>query len=120
MLEDFDKLVRQRSELMNWWKLGQTIAKYDGKYHTLRVDLQNPSLVAFCGQQYAGAKNYHDAPPFLFTAIRLECDKQINQIVKKAYENEVARLSAEIENMKAEVVEQLKMSDSTNSTNSTD
>jgi hypothetical protein len=113
MLEDFDKLVRQRSELMDWWKLGQTIAKYDGKYHVLRVDLQNPSLVAFCGQQYAGAKNYHDAPKSFFTAIRLECDKQINQIVKKAYENEIAILNAAIEKMKTEVLEQLEVSNST-------
>lgn len=107
MLSEFDELVRKRKALKEWWALGSTIAEYDRKVHTLRVDVQKPSMVSYCGQQYAGAKNYHDAPSFFVDSIRREMQSEANRIAKQAYENEIARLDAEIEKQRAAVLEQL-------------
>jgi len=107
MLQEFDLLVRQRKALKEWWNLGVNVATYRNRYHTLRVDVQKPEMVAFCGQQYAGAQNYHDAPPFFVEAIRQEIAEQSPRIVEQTYEKELARLDAEIEKHRAAVLQQL-------------
>lgn len=107
MLKEFDELVKQRRELKEWWMLGSKLAGYDKEFHKLRVDIGVPSMVAFCGQASAGAKNYHDAPKFFLQAIRIEMEKQSRQMVKEAYDREFERLSLEIENLKSEVLKQL-------------
>ena len=107
MLREFDELVRQRRELKQWWELGSTQAEYDRRLHLLRVDAQKPSMVAFCGQQYAGAKNYHDAPAFFVEAVRKEMQEEAKRLVGLAYQKELARLDAAIEKHRAAVLEQL-------------
>jgi len=108
MLEDFDKLAARRAQLKDWWSLGTTIAKYDSKFHTLRVDLQKPSMVTFCGQQYAGAKNYHDAPDWFKESVRAELQNHVKEITRRAYEAEMARLTELIEQHRAAVLAQLE------------
>lgn len=108
MLEDFDKLVARRAALKAWWSLGTTIAQYDSKFHTLRVDLQKPSMVTFCGQQYAGAKNYHDAPDWFRQSITDELQNHVKEITRRAYEAEMERLTELIEKHRAAVLAQLE------------
>lgn len=110
MLQTFDELVARRTALQNWWRLGSTKAKYDNARHVLRVDFQNPTMVAFCGQEYAGAKNYHDAPKFVAELIRKEADRQSFAIAKAAYDREIARLNEEIKKHCNAVLEQLSQS----------
>lgn len=107
MLSEFDQLVNQRKQLKQWWELGGTEAAYDRKFHSLRVDVQKPSMVAFCGQQYAGAKNYHDAPTFFVESVRKEMQEEAKRLVGLAYQKELARLDAAIEKHRAAVLEQL-------------
>ena len=107
MLQEFDQFVRQRKELEQWWGLGLTEAAYDRALHSLRVDVQKPSMVAFCGQQYAGAKNYHDAPAFFVEAVRKEMEQEAKRLVGLAYQKELARLNAAIEKHRAAVLKQL-------------
>lgn len=107
MLTEFDSLVKQRQQLKSWWSLGSTIAQYDRKCHSLRVDVMKPTMVAYCGQAYAGAKNYHDAPDFFFEAINKEIQSRIKEITKDAYEKEIARLDGLIEKHRASVLSEL-------------
>ena len=108
MLSDFDALVRRRSELCAWYELGSTVAAYDNKCHTLRVDTMKPTMVSFCGQQYAGAKNYHDAPGFFASAINTEIQKNIKELVKRAYEAELHSLNRQIESHRERILKELE------------
>lgn len=110
MLSEFDELVRKRQALKDWWALGETHAEYSRGFHSLRVDVCKPSLVTFCGQQYAGAKNYHDAPSFFAESVRKEMQAEAERITRQAYEKEIARLDSEIEKHRAAVLEQLAAS----------
>lgn len=107
MLVEFDKLVQQREALMRWWKLGQTVAKYDGEVHKLRVDVAKPTMVAFCGQQCEGAQNYHYAPAGFANAVRAEMAANAADLTKQAYENELQRLNEGIETHREAVMQQL-------------
>lgn len=107
MLQEFDDLVKKKQALKDWWSLSETVAEYDRSVHSLRVDVQKPSMVAYCGQQYAGAKNYHDAPAFFVESVRREMQGESKRIAKQAYEKEIARLDAEIEKHRQMVLEQL-------------
>lgn len=107
MLSEFDELVRKRQALKSWWALGETIAKYDGSVHALRVDVKKPSMVAYCGQEYAGARNYHDAPAFFVDSVRQEMQSEATRIARQAYEKEMAKLDAAIEKQRAAVLKQL-------------
>lgn len=108
MLSEFDKLVKQRQSLKDWWSLGSIMAAYDRNYHILRVDIQTPSMIAFCGQQYAGARNYHDAPAFFFEAVRVALQSAAGKLTEAAYHSEIARLDAAIEKHKAAVLKELE------------
>lgn len=107
MLGEFDKLVSQRSALKSWWQLGQTICGWGGVNHVLRVDVLKPEMVAYCGQAYAGAKNYHDAPAFFAEAVRNEMVAQSKAIVTETYEKEIERLDGLIEQHRAAVLSEL-------------
>ena len=109
MLSDFDKLVKRRRDLQAWWALGSTIAAYDHGVHKLRVVVQSPSMVAYCGQAYAGAKNYHEAPEWFAEAVRQELSAQAAAITKAAYESEMARLTSEIERNRQAVLAELQV-----------
>ncbi len=107
MLQKFDELVKQRKELQEWWKPKTTVANYNNKYYTLRVDTSEPSMIAFCGQQYAGDKNYYDAPSFFSAAVIREMDAQSHAIVEKAYNEEMQRLNDAIDKHRAAVLAEL-------------
>ena len=108
MLSEFDRLVKQRQELKAWWSLSSTIAQYDNKFHSLRVDVQVPSLITFCGQQYAGARNYHDAPKFFEKAVVAEMGEHAKEIVRAAYLKEIARLDNLIDSHREAVLKELE------------
>ena len=107
MLKQFDELVKQRDQLKRWWAMKNEIARYDKTTHTLRVDVVKPSMVAFCGQQYAGAKNYHDAPTFFVEAIRKQFSEHSRELTAKAYEAEMSRLDELIESQRESVLAEL-------------
>jgi len=92
---------KKLSELRSWYALGSTFAAYDCQNHKLRVDI-NVGLATFCGQQYAGASNYHDAPKWFNELVVSELEKKVAECVKAAYEQEVARLAGIIEDNIAE------------------
>ena len=83
------------------------IAAYDNKKHKLRVDVMPPKLVSFCGQQYAGAKNYHDAPAFFVDRIREVMQEEVCRLTQVAYEREIARLDSIIESHREQVLQEL-------------
>lgn len=107
MLSEFDRLVNQRRELVAWWGLRTTVAAYEGTCHSLRVDVQKPSFIAYCGQQYAGAKNYHEAPGFFAESVRKEMQAEAERLAVQAYEKELARLNEAIEKHRAAVLKEL-------------
>lgn len=109
MLKEFDELVRQRKELVEWWKLATTVAEYDRAFYVLRVDVAKPSMVAFCGQQTAGGQNYHDAPSFFLDVVKREIECARVLIVKQAYEKELARLTSEITKLKERIQDELNV-----------
>lgn len=108
MLQEFDDLVGRRQDLVQWWKLGSTTAKYDNTPHMLRVDVSVPTMVSFCGQAYAGAKNYHDAPPWFKEVLRTVMKNHSGEMALEAYTNELLRLDAAIELHREAVLEQLE------------
>lgn len=113
MLSRFDELVAMRQKLTSWWSLRSTVAQYNRKIHSLRVDVTAPTMIAFCGQQYAGAKNYHDAPDFFFEDVRKELQSNTEAITEAAYARKLASLDDEISSMRSAVEAQLAMSGTT-------
>jgi hypothetical protein len=107
VLQEFDDAVQKRRELKAWWSLGETVAKYDRQKHVLRVDVTKPTMIAFCGQEYAGAKNYHDAPEFFAEAVRQAIQDAVAVLTQQAYETDLARLTAVIEAHRANVLAEL-------------
>lgn len=107
MLTDFDNLVKKSAELERWWKLGSTIAQYNHSCHVLRVDMCKPSLVSYCGQERAGAQNYHDAPAWFADCVRNEQQERFKEIATAAYEKELAKLNQQIEQHRVAVQEEL-------------
>ena len=107
MLQEFDKLVKQRKELKEWWELSTTLAAYNKSFYTLRVDMQKPAQVSFCGQQYAGGKNYYDAPVFFLESIREELAEQACAIVAKTYQKELNRLNTDIAKYREAILKEL-------------
>lgn len=106
MLSEFDTLVSQRRQLKEWWALRETETR-NSSGHTLRVDAQSPTMVALCGQAYAGARNYHDAPSFFVAAVAREIQSQACNLAVAAYKKELARLDELIELHRAAVLEEL-------------
>lgn len=102
-MEQFDRLVRQRSELFNWWNLRHSDDFSQGKY-SLRVDVTKPSMIAFCGQAYAGAKNYHDAPAWFGDIVRNAMSKTAVETTRAAVEAELASLTERIDGLKARIL----------------
>ena len=108
MIARFDELVKQRKQLAEWWKLKTTMAAYDRTHHSLRVDVSKPSLISFCGQQYAGAKNYHDAPSFFFEDVRKEFQDNAAAITEAAYHRKMRWFDAEIAALRRQVEAELE------------
>lgn len=106
VLGKFDEAVQQRRSLKSWWSLREK-ETYDGGGHKLRVDTQKPGMVALCGQAYAGARNYHDAPDFFVQAVAREIQSQACNLAAVAYEKELARLDALIESQRELVLKEL-------------
>ena len=107
MLSEFDSLCRQRDDLAKWMSLGGKIAEYDRKKFQLRVDLNTPSTVAYCGQMCCGGQNYHNAPKWFLNAVKRELDLHAHKAVSHAYQTEMERLDSEIEKHRSDVLKAL-------------
>lgn len=107
MMAKFDELVEKRRQLKLWWSLRDTVADYENKKHTLRVDLMKPTMVAFCGQQYAGAKNYHDAPEWFKDHVKEQMETVIDEVTCKAYEEAIECLDDAIDGYREQVLQEL-------------
>ena len=110
-MSEFDQAVKDRAALQEWWALRNTTANYDGRKHGLRIDFGKPAMVAFCGQAYAGANNYHHAPDFMKNALRDVCQRRQLEIAKDAYEAEIARLNEIIRRSREAVLAALEESE---------
>lgn len=110
MLSEFDTLVKKRADLVRWWKLGSTMCQYDHSYYVLRVDMNKPGLVSYCGQQYAGDRNYHDAPEWFNDCIRKEQQERFKELATAAYEKALASLNEQIEKHRSAVLAELSVS----------
>lgn len=104
MLTEFDKAVKALREIDAWWSLRSKLATYDQQNYRLRIDVAAPTMVAYCGQQSAGAKNYHDAPEWFVGAVRAEISRDVHAIAFRAYERERERLVGEIKNLRESVL----------------
>lgn len=104
MLERFDKLTAQRSHLKAWWENRENVDCVSGGRYKLRVDVQKPTMVAYCGQEYSGAKNYHDCPGFFVEAVRKELQACANKMASSAYEAEMLRLQKLIDECRDSVM----------------
>ena len=102
-MQRFDELVSKRKQLSAWWELRKANDFSQGKY-VMRVDVETCSLVAFCGQQCAGAKNYHDAPGWFMEQLRKAFQSHAIDITRAAVEAELALLTRLIEDEKNEVL----------------
>ncbi|MCB1116908.1 MAG: hypothetical protein KDK71_10615, partial [Chlamydiia bacterium] len=94
MLSEFDDLVKKREELKSWWSLKLKEVGWGDGNHILRVDVPRPSMIAFCGQAYAGAKNYHDAPTWFAECVQHEMQQESARMTQQAYEKKLASLNA--------------------------
>lgn len=83
-------------ELVNWRALGHTVAQYDQKHHALRMDLAVSNTFAYCGQQYEGSKNYHDAPKWFTGEVLSELQKDVESAVERAYQRVTSDLRAKV------------------------
>jgi hypothetical protein len=110
MIEDFDRLVKQRNALKSWKALGLEF-DYSHTHFQLRMDVVKPSMVAYCGQRSQGTANYHDAPDFFVEAVRAEIKRREVEIVEAAYNTEMQRLNKEIAAQKQNVLKQLEAAD---------
>lgn len=108
MLEKFDNLVRRRRELRAWLALSQERDHVNGEHYTLRVDAPKLGMVAYCGQHYPGAKNYHEPPSWFLDVVSRAMRDAGQAIVLKAAEKELENLSKAIEAMRAEVLNELQ------------
>ena len=106
MLKEFDELVKQRRQLKEWWA-GLSKKTYRGDYRTMRVDVSEPVMVAICGQDYAGAPNYHEAPKAFVRAVGEEMQTRAVDIAHEAYRKEIARLDELIAGCKEAVLAEL-------------
>lgn len=92
-LESAMKAETELSELVRWMKLGSTKPGYgNSPTHVLRCDIGITGTFSYCGQAYAGANNYHDAPAWFKGAVVKALEAYVQKAVKEAYESEVARL----------------------------
>lgn len=111
MLEKFDKLTAQRAHLKAWWENRERVDYGSGRRYTLRVDVQKPTMVAYCGQRYSGAKNYHDCPEFFVEAVRKELQAYANKMASSAYEAEMLRLQKLIDECRDSVMSHFQESE---------
>lgn len=110
MLKEFDELVKQRRQLKEWWAW-LSKKTYRGNNRILRVDVSAPTMVAICGQDYAGGPNYHDAPKGFLRALTEEMQAQAVGIAHEAYEKELARLDEAVARYKEAVLLELNGGD---------
>lgn len=90
-LEQAIAAERQLQQLRSWRSLRELTDSQSHNPYTLRGDI-NLSLLCYCGQAFAGATNYHDAPEFLRDAVR----KKLEGFVPNAVELAIAELDARL------------------------
>lgn len=110
-MENFDKATTQRRRLKAWWAMKDLLAAYDKSNYVLRIDFSKPSMVAFCGQQFAGDRNYHDAPEFFRDEIVSVLNSMSYDIAQKAYNSAILKLDKEIASLKAYVTSEIAKSE---------
>jgi hypothetical protein len=100
-LTELDQLVRDRSSVLAWLKNASKVDSQSCTNYSLRLDV-NSVLAMYCGQAYAGAKNYHDAPGELNKEIAAEIQRNRHTLVTAAAKSLVARYEERIRALKAE------------------
>ena len=108
MMQEFDALVKKRSELVAWWEMRNQIAAYDKKTHSLTTRFApHPGALNFCGQQYAGAKNYHESPAWFVTCFLEEVERRKYEIAGAAVERALNDINEKILKMSSAIMAEL-------------
>lgn len=94
-LVELDKLIRERQELICWLSLAKNRDSQSGSPWVLRVDV-NGVQAMYCGQYYAGAKNYHDAPSGFNSELKDAIDRNRKLLVDDAAKTYLAKLEMRI------------------------
>ena len=103
-LVELDKLIRERQSILSWLKNAELKDSQSGRRYSLRLDV-NGVQAMYCGQAYAGAKNYHDAPDQLNAAIKEAIERHKDTLVKDASTARLAQLDAAIRSLKKQAEE---------------
>ena len=108
MMQEFDALVQKRSELIDWWEMRNVIAAYDRNLHTLITRFAaHPESLCFYGQQYAGAKNYHESPKWFVNCFLDEVERRKYEIAVAAVERALTDINERIGKLRSAVMAEL-------------
>ena len=97
---ELDNLIRQRQNLISWLSNAKNTDSQSGQPYHLRVDI-NGVKAMYCGQAYAGANNYHDAPGELNAAFIKSVEKHRAMLLNDAATALLASINTRIMALKA-------------------
>jgi hypothetical protein len=111
MMQEFDILIKKRSELLKWWGMRNAIARYDNKPYLLVTRFSaHPEALQFCGQQYAGDKNYHECPAWFVDCFLKELENRKYDLAGAAFERAIEEINAKIDKLKKSIMAELESS----------
>lgn len=99
-LVELDNLIREHQSIISWLSNARMIDSQSRMPYALRVDI-NGIQAMYCGQSYAGAKNYHDAPSAINTALVASFNKHRVMLLNDAANTLLVSLNARIASLKA-------------------
>lgn len=91
MLKEFDELVRQRQELIDWWKQGNLPLQTHDTHH-LRMQIPTPTLIEF----HNGSSDHYYCPESFRFAMATLAKNWVWMLAEECYHQEIARLEGEI------------------------
>lgn len=114
MLSEIDELLRKRASLIAWWRLKDRKDSQDGLNYTPHINVS--ASVCFRGQEYAGAKNYHEAPTEFEAAFKKTLETHAMALLETTFNNELARLNEGIRNGRDKINKLLESIDNSTKT----
>ena len=105
-LSELEKLVAARNELRSWWKYHTLVDSQSRNNYSLRIDI-NGVQAMYCGQAYAGASNYHDAPKSFDKALLEHLQLIAKLAAQKVYDEQIEYYDSQIRERKAAIQKEL-------------
>lgn len=94
-ITELDSLIRQRQSVLSWLANAGLTSSQSRSPYSLRVDV-NGVQAMYCGQSYAGANNYHDAPSELNAALTQSIERHRSLLVDDAAKSLLASIETRI------------------------